>query len=56
MNNAFNTPAKLPIWRTVLQTEEAMIKNLPELFRFSRMWILLTIPGYTAVGGSWSNP
>lgn len=49
MNNPFNTPAKLPIWRTVLQAERAMIKNLPELVRLSRMWMLLTIPGLTAV-------
>jgi hypothetical protein len=51
MNNPFNTPAKLPMWRTVLQAEQAMIKNLPELIRLSRMWVLLTIPGFTVV--SW---
>jgi hypothetical protein len=56
MNNAFNAPAKLPMWRTVLQTQQAMIKNLPELFRLSRMWILLTIPGYTAVGWFLEQP
>jgi len=37
-------PAKLPLWRTIGQSYAIWFKNLPELVRIARIWILVMAP------------